>query len=321
VIDSSDGLEEMEFYKECLQYNILLFIYLACWIPKPMRRLTKPRIPFLLAVLLCLPVNSLLAREHEDTLSSRYLDPVFDRVDVQRDVPFAEVINHDGKTEKLMLDVYMPAGDTAGNRPAILWIHGGGFRYGNDKSQSYIVAMAECFARRGYVCFSIDYRLRNNPDEDREGTLNDALEDAITARTWIRQKRDEFHIDTNRVFIGGGSAGGMIAVNLCYGDETSGKHRAKGNIPGLIDLWGSPGPSLRLFDIDPDDPPAIIVHGTDDKTVPFDNSLWLDAELERNHIRHELVAIQGADHTPIDHMDSFVIRIAQFLYTLVTGGI
>lgn len=45
---------------------------------------------------------------------------------MQKDIVFGEVITYEGITEKLLLDVYTPTGDKEINRPAILWIHGGG---------------------------------------------------------------------------------------------------------------------------------------------------------------------------------------------------
>jgi acetyl esterase/lipase len=57
----------------------------------------------------------------------------------------------------LKLDVYKPLGNTK-KRPAILLIHGGGFS-GGDKSDVNIVNLANYFASRGWVAFSINYRL------------------------------------------------------------------------------------------------------------------------------------------------------------------
>jgi acetyl esterase/lipase len=249
--------------------------------------------------------------------SVRYLQPVFDSVNVQKDIVFGEVVNHKGETEKLLLDVYTPAGDDEINRPAILWIHGGGFRVGNDKSQSYIVDMATRFARRGYVGVSIDYRVRENPREDIEGTLTQALEDAMSGLNWLRGNSEEYHVDKNKIVVAGGSAGGMIAVILCLKDNTSSKPWDKSGIIGLVDLWGSPDPSWRVSMVDKDDPPTIIVHGTEDPLVPYMNSVLLIKDLKRTEVKCELISIEGAGHTPAGHMDDFVKKIARFLYEII----
>ena len=249
----------------------------------------------------------------------RYLDPVFDSVQVVKDIIFGEVINYNGKTEKLALDVYTPFSDSKKDRPAIMWIHGGGFRPGNDKTQKYIVQMSQEFAKRGYVCFAIDYRVRETPKEDIRGTVSDAVSDAMLALDWIRKNNGKYGISKEKIIIGGGSAGGMTAVNLCYKDQTiSGKWDKKGII-ALVNLWGSPDQSRMFAKVDPDDPPTIIVHGTADELVPFANSEQLVRELEKNKIRYELIPIEGGKHTPVDHMEDFSKKISEFLYSILSG--
>jgi len=244
----------------------------------------------------------------------RYIDPIFENVDVQKDIAFGEVTNFEGKTEKLLLDVYTPDGDNLSDRPVILWIHGGGFRIGNDKSQGYIVKLATEFAQKGYVCVSINYRVRNNPKDDKPGTMADALEDAMLGLNWIRNNDKKLKTDNTKIIVGGGSAGGMLALNLCYKDNTATEKWDKSGIIGLINLWGSPDESYFVSKVDPKDPPTIIVHGTADESVPYANSEMLVKELEANRVKHELVTIEGAGHTPASHMEEFSKRIASFLY-------
>ena len=248
----------------------------------------------------------------------RYLNPIFEKVEIKRDITFGEAINNDGKAEKLLLDAYTPAGDIQRGRPVILWIHGGGFRYGNDKSQSYIVNMATEFAKRGYVCISINYRVRNNPNDDKQGTIANALEDAMSALNWLRNNRKELKIDKSKIIVGGGSAGGMLAVNLCYKDNTASEKWDKRGIIGLVNLWGSPDESYNVSKVDKNDPPTIIVHGTADQAVSYVNSEKLIKQLEINKVKHELITIDGAGHTPTSHMNEFIKDIANFLYDLIS---
>ena len=246
----------------------------------------------------------------------RYLHPFFEKVVIQKDIEFGEATNFEGKTEKLLLDVYSPEGDKAKNRPVILWFHGGGFRPGNDKTQSYIVKLANDFAQRGYVCVSINYRVRTAPKDDKKGTMTDALSDAMKGLNWIRSNQKQLKIDSKKIIVGGGSAGGMLAVNFCYKDQTTGEKWDKSGIIGLVDLWGSPEPDYIFSTIDSQDPPTIIVHGTADKLVPFENSVRLQKELETNKIKNELVTIQGGEHTPVKFYGDFAEKIASFLYDL-----
>jgi len=247
----------------------------------------------------------------------RYLQPLFEKVTIQEDVEFGEVVNFDGKAEKLLLDIYSPEGDTETNRPVILLFHGGGFRPGNDKKQSYIVKIANDFAIRGYVCVSINYRIRNAPREDKKGTIGDAMQDAMSGLNWIRANQQKLKIDAGNIIVGGGSAGGMLAVNFCCKDNSPAEKWDKRGIIALVNLWGSPDSTYMFSTIDKNDPPTISVHGTVDKLVPYENSVQLTKELEKNGIKNELVTIEGGEHTPVKYYDAFSVKIASFIYGLL----
>lgn len=246
----------------------------------------------------------------------RYLNPLFEKAAIQKDIEFGEVTNFEGKTEKLLLDVYSPSGDTQIDRPVILLFHGGGFRPGNDKTQSYIVRLATDFATRGYVCVSINYRVRTAPKEDPKGTMTDALADAMCGLNWIRSNHEKLRVDLKRIIVGGGSAGGMLAVNFCYKDQTVAEKWDKSGIIALVDLWGSPDPTYMFSTIDKNDPPTILVHGTADKLVSYDNSVQLVKQLNLNHVKNELVTLEGGEHTPVKFYDDFANKIAAFIFDL-----
>lgn len=53
-----------------------------------------------------------------------------------------------GKEASLLLDAFTPKGHTSGLRPAILFIHGGGFK-GGTRTHAALVAQAKYFAARG----------------------------------------------------------------------------------------------------------------------------------------------------------------------------
>ena len=213
------------------------------------------------------------------------------------DVPFSDTLG---------LDIYIPDADAhPGTRPLIVWVHGGGFRPGNDKSQSYIVAFSIEFAKRGYICVSPDYRVRENPRDDIKGTIADAVSDLDAALVWVRENADRYRIDRENVFLAGGSAGGMTAVTLCY---TADKH-----LNGLINLWGSPAPELTESFTYPEKTPYFSVHGTADELVPYRNGTELLDRLKGHEIDAELMTIPGAPHTPMAHKDEIIARIQRFL--------
>jgi dipeptidyl aminopeptidase/acylaminoacyl peptidase len=71
-----------------------------------------------------------------------------------------------------------------------------------------------------------------------------------------------------------------------------------------------------MFEIDKKDPPTIIVHGTSDELVPYNNSVFLTNELEKKGVKNKLVTIEGAGHTPVAHMNDFIMDIAEFIFDL-----
>ncbi|MCU0504068.1 MAG: carboxylesterase family protein, partial [Anaerolineae bacterium] len=95
-------------------------------------------------------------------------------ITVESDITFAHSPRPDGELEALRLDLYLPEVDAQTWRPVILWLHGGGFRPGNDKRQSYIVRLATEFAGRGYVGVAVDYRVRADPGPDWTAAVRDA---------------------------------------------------------------------------------------------------------------------------------------------------
>jgi acetyl esterase/lipase len=257
------------------------------------------------------------SRQNQLPENTRFLDKTFEEVDIQKDIKFAESVNEKGELENLKLDIYSPKGDEMENRPVILWIHGGGFRPGNDKSQRYIVELARRFAYKGYVGLSIDYRIREQPRENTEKTIFDAVEDAGKALLWLRENADKLKIDPSKIIVAGGSAGGILGTNLCLNDNKNVPGVDKTGIIAFVNLWGSPSAEWGEPDVDANDPPTIIIHGTEDDLVAYDNSLKLKAELDKNKVKNELVTISGAGHTPVKHMDEFEVNISRFLFEIL----
>ncbi len=109
---------------------------------------------------------------------------------------------------------------TAGKRPVLLWIHGGGFDQG---SASVALYNGENLARKGIVVVTINYRLGifgflAHPELTRESAThssgNYGLMDAIAALQWVKANIAAFGGDPARVTIGGQSAGAMAVHAL-----------------------------------------------------------------------------------------------------------
>lgn len=89
--------------------------------------------------------------------------------------------------------------------PALVFFFGGGWT-GGKKTQ--FKKHAQYFSKRGLVCFLADYRIK-----DIHGTNpTESLKDAKSAIRYIRENKDVFKIDENKVIAVGGSAGGQLAA-------------------------------------------------------------------------------------------------------------
>lgn len=112
--------------------------------------------------------------------------------------------NQNGR--ELHLDAFYPAkSNRAKPRPAVLLIHGGGWRSG-DRSQQ--VPMAQQLAANGYVAVTAEYRLST------EALYPAAVHDLKAAVRWLRANARTYNIDTNRIATLGCSAGGQLAALL-----------------------------------------------------------------------------------------------------------
>ena len=248
---------------------------------------------------------------------TRYVDEVFEQVKISKDVVYGTSVNEKSEVDTLKLDIYQPANDLIKNRPVIVWFHGGGFRYGNVKSQSYIVEMANRFARKGFVCVSADYRVREKPGDDYAGTIKDAVADGFKALQWVRENSNSLGIDKEKIVVGGGSAGGMLASTLCYNNREDGIKNEKSGIVAFVNLWGTPGSDRSVLNIDKNDPPTIIVHGTADQLVAYSNSVELVQKLDSAGVYNKLITLEGAGHTPAKQMNEYEPVIAGFLFQYI----
>lgn len=107
------------------------------------------------------------------------------------------------ENRKLLLDAFYPKKKSRLKTPAILIIHGGGWRSGN-RGQHY--PLAQQLAARGYACFTAEYRLST------EALYPAAVYDLKAAVRWLRAHAKRFNLDTARIAALGFSAGGELAA-------------------------------------------------------------------------------------------------------------
>jgi dipeptidyl aminopeptidase/acylaminoacyl peptidase len=231
----------------------------------------------------------------------RYRDQVFSSVGVTNDITYGSAPDLQGNPVTLKLDLYQPAGDTIAKRPALVWVHGGGFTAGSKSSGR---ARATFFAQLGYVSVSIDYRLLSpdgcggNPEPTPicRTAAQAAQHDAQAAVRWLRANASTYRIDTSRIAIAGGSAGAVTSLLVDWRPEdpgTSGNPGPSSEVRAAVSVSG--GTPTNEF-ITAGDGPALFIHGTEDQVVPYRWAVQNAAAMHNLGILTVLEPIEGAGH-------------------------
>lgn len=191
-----------------------------------------------------------------------------------------------GGNQTLRLDFYEPANDTGSKRPLVIFAFGGSF-VGGDRNQ--VAPFCQAFTEMGYVCAAIDYRIGFFIPNEVNTTLAvvRGMHDMKAAVRFFRKEAALYKIDTDRIIIGGVSAGAISAVQAAYLDsdseipsylygDTTGFGGVEGNsgnggfsskVAGVINYSGAIGDTNW---VQIDDVPLIGFHDDGDNTVPYD---------------------------------------------------
>ena len=280
---------------------------------------------------------------------------------------------------EIKLDVIRP--DDSTRRRPVVWIHGGALIMGHRESIDR--RMRKMLLDEGYAIVSIDYRLAP------ESQLPAIIEDVTDAFIWVRgQGKDLARLDTCKVAVAGGSAGGYLTLTtgyrvrprpdvlisfFGYGDligdwyskpsqharhhriqlseddayaQVSGPPisdsrkrtgnggafyqfcRQRGLWPKAVSGWDPHTeseqfvPYMPVKNVDPDYPPTVLIHGTDDTDVPYEQSRKMADEFKKHGVEHRLITIPNGEHglgggdpeliaTAYDESLAFLIRHMQ----------
>lgn len=230
----------------------------------------------------------------------------FAQVNIENDLIYATASGKNDEAFELKLDSYSTPKHSSHKRPVLLLVHGGGFA-GGDKRQALYIKIANIYAQKGYVVFSINYRLKGKKEPFTRAILNNAVSDVNSAIKWILSNQKKYSINKRRIIICGDSAGGGIVVNTAFQNNSPIKFAACINLWGGLpenELWNAP--IDKFINVENKDIPVCIIHGTKDSVIPLKTSSDFFKKIRKNNTKSEFHSLLNADHYPEERADDFL---------------
>jgi acetyl esterase/lipase len=224
--------------------------------------------------------------------------------------------------------IYVPKKESGRRRPAVVYVHGGGWRGGKVAQFSrHAAAMTE----RDFVGLCIGYRYSG------EATFPASIQDCKCAVRYLRANAEHLRIDAGHIGIVGGSAGAHLSALVA---TTPSRHEWLGSgghadhssavqaavlFNGTFDLpalWraGKCTPILQalfgktyeenpevyklaspITHVDANTPPCLLLHGEEDGAIPVQQSVDFRNRLQRAGVSAELIRVPGVDHGWFNH--------------------
>jgi len=231
-------------------------------------------------------------------------------------------VAYDTADPQQVMDFFRPADSSV--HPAILFVHGGGFRAGSRKGYTQ-----QCIrlAQLGYVTATADYRLAP------KAPFPAAVYDVKAAVRYLRANAARLSLDPQKIGATGGSAGGHLVLflgvtgNIPEFEGTGPNREQSSRVQCVVSMFGpsdftkSYGRSVDaaevlplflggdlehareahlraspLYWVTPDAPPTLAIQGTKDRYVNYEQSVWIVDRLLSAGVPAEIETIEGADH-------------------------
>lgn len=228
--------------------------------------------------------------------------------EIKADIEFAVV---DGV--RLTLDAYVPEGK--GPFPAVIMVHGGGFTAGD--KQTYVKPLFGPLTRGGFAWFTINYRLAP------KYRFPAAVEDVERAVQYVKSHASEYKVDPKRIALMGESAGGHLVSFVGAQNKPASRVAAVVSFYGPHDFearavqHGKLSDSVKAFlgvaelnehtrrilreaspitYVHKGMPPFLLIHGTNDPLVPYDQSVKMCEKMKQAGGSCEVFTVEDAGH-------------------------
>lgn len=235
--------------------------------------------------------------------------PAVEAVKVVKDLPYLNIPDPDAyQTSWCKLDLVLPAAGK--NFPTLVWFYGGGLTAGN-KDDEGTQAIARHFAQHGVGVAVVNYRL------SPKATYPAYVEDAAAGFAWTKKHIAEYGGDAGKVFIGGHSAGGYLALMVSLDPALLQRHGL--GLESIAGAFPVAGQTLTHYTIRAERglskdrlladsaapvnhvskaaPPMLILYAERDMAMRGEENELLAAALR--NVGHERITIQmipGSDH-------------------------
>ncbi len=249
-----------------------------------------------------------------------------DRIEIKNDIPYADTGN-----PRQSLNLILPKSRKKKNLPALIYVHGGGWKNGN-KDQG-VVRLLPYVESGEYVGISVGYRLSG------EARWPAQIHDCKAAVRWVRGNAKKYGINPEKIGVFGSSAGGHLVAILGTSGNVKELEGSLGNyktmesrvhcvgnffgpsallemskFPSRIDHDAANSPESQLIGgalqknkkkaikaspinyVTKDDCPFIHVHGTNDQLVPYNQSVIFHKKLLENGCDSTLITVKGGGH-------------------------
>ena len=210
-------------------------------------------------------------------------------------------------TGDLHLDLYYPA--TPAPHPLVIWIHGGGWKYGDKGWMFYLRKLTE----QGFAIASVQYRLSYTAKYPA------AIDDCRDALHWLERNAPSYGLDQRHIFLSGASAGGQLSALIAL-EAGRPEIKAVCVLYPATDLTGFPNQDVKhgylpdflggsvnekrpeaiegspVNHVRQNAPPFLIFHGDKDTLVPIAQSRELEAKLRAAGVECHLIVVPGKGH-------------------------
>lgn len=175
---------------------------------------------------------------------------------------------------ELEMHLFLPdTNQFKGNRPTIVYFHGGSWSEGKP---DWFFGTGEAYTKEGWVAAAVEYRIKG-----RHGNYPfESVKDAKSAIRWLRKNAEQYNIDPNKIIATGNSAGGHLAIATT-----------------LVGGWDA-----EIDDIEIDPVPNIVIANSAVYDLTVENSKWIVENINDKVVVNEISPNSLVAKTPTKYL-------------------